>query len=203
VPVNHYLASYGLWALFLLVAAESSGIPVPGETALIAAAVLASQGMMVLWEVLVVAALGAIIGDNIGYWIGREGGRTLLLRWRVTRTSAERLLPPGERFFRRHGPKTVFLARFIAGLRVVAAWIAGITHMHWATFLTWNALGGIVWAFGYGLLAYYFGKALVDAISTYGLVAGVVIGVVVLAAFVGFRYWRHRRARAARGRLSG
>ncbi len=199
MPVNHYLASYGLWALFLLVAAESSGIPVPGETALIAAAVLASQGMMVLWEVLVVAAVAAIVGDNIGYWIGREGGRTLLLRWRVTRTSAQRLLPPGERFFRRHGPKTVFFARFIAGLRVVAAWIAGITHMHWATFLKWNALGGIVWAFGYGLLAYFFGKALVDAVSTYGLVAGVVIAVVVVAAFVGFRYWRRRRARAARG----
>jgi len=201
VPVNHYLASYGLWALFLLVAAESSGIPVPGETALIAAAVLASQGVMVLWEVLVVAALAAIVGDNIGYWIGREGGRTLLLRWRVTRTSAQRLLPPGERFFQRHGPKTVFLARFIAGLRVVAAWIAGITHMHWATFLKWNALGGIVWAFGYGLLAYFFGKALVDAVIEYGLVAAVVIAVIVAAAFVGFRYWRHRRVRAAR-RLS-
>jgi membrane protein DedA with SNARE-associated domain len=203
VPVNHYLASYGLWALFFLVAAESSGIPVPGETALIAAAVLASQGVMVLWEVLVVAALAAIIGDNIGYWIGRKGGRTLLLRWRVTRTSAQRLLPPGERFFRRHGPKTVFLARFIAGLRVVAAWIAGITHMHWATFLKWNALGGIVWAVGYGLLAYFFGRALVDAISTYGLVAGVVLGVVAVAAFIGFKYWKRRRLRAEGGGVSG
>jgi len=195
--VNHYLASYGLWALFLLVAAESSGIPLPGETALIAAAVLASQGTMVLWEVLVVAAVGAIVGDNIGYWIGREGGRTLLLGWRVTRPTAKRLLPPGERFFERHGPKTVFLARFIAGLRVVAAWIAGITHMHWATFLTWNALGGIAWAFGYGLLAYYFGKALVDAIATYGLYAGVVVAVAGIAAVIGFRRWMRRRERAA------
>ena len=201
MPVNHYLASYGLWALFLLVAAESSGIPVPGETALIAAAVLASQGMMVLWEVLLVAAIGAIVGDNIGYWIGRQGGRTLLLRWRLTRSTAERLLPPGERFFKRHGPKTVFLARFIAGLRVVAAWIAGITHMHWATFLKWNALGGIVWAFGYGLLAYFFGKALVDAISTYGLYAGIVFAVVAVAGFIGFRYWKRRRARTGVGGL--
>jgi len=199
VPVNHYLASYGLWALFFLVAAESSGIPVPGETALIAAAVLASQGVMVLWEVLVVAALGAIVGDNIGYWIGREGGRTVLLRWRLTRSSAERLLPPGERFFERHGPKTVFFARFIAGLRVVAAWIAGITHMHWATFLTWNALGGIAWAFGYGLLAYFFGKALVDAIATYGLYAAIALAVVAVAAFAGFRYWKRRRARGEGG----
>ena len=203
MPVNHYLASYGLWALFFLVAAESSGIPVPGETALIAAAVLASSGRMVLWEVLVVAAFGAIVGDNVGYWIGRKGGRTLLLRWRVTRSTAQRLLPPGERFFERHGSKTVFFARFIAGLRVVAAWIAGITHMHWATFLTWNALGGIVWAFGYGLLAYFFGKALVDAITTYGLYAGIVIGVVAVACFFGYRYWRRRRLRAEGDGLSG
>jgi len=199
VPVNHYLASYGLWALFFLVAAESSGVPVPGETALIAAAVLASQGVMVLWEVLVVAAFGAIVGDNIGYWIGREGGRTVLLRWRLTRSTAERLLPPGERFFERHGPKTVFFARFIAGLRVVAAWIAGITRMHWATFLTWNALGGIVWAFGYGLLAYFFGKALVDTISTYGLYAGLVLALTAVVGFVGYRYWKRRRRPAAGG----
>jgi undecaprenyl-diphosphatase len=196
--VNHYLASYGLWALFFLVAAESSGIPVPGETALIGAAVLSSQGTMVIWEVLVVAAIAAIIGDNIGYWIGRKGGRALLLRWSITRSTAERLLPPGERFFLRHGPKTVFLARFIAGLRVVAAWIAGITHMHWATFLRWNALGGIAWAFGYGLLAYYFGKALVNAISTYGLYAGVVLVLVAVSGILGFRHWRRRRMRAER-----
>jgi membrane protein DedA with SNARE-associated domain len=199
--VNQFLADYGLWALFFLVAAESSGIPVPGETALIAAAVLASQGVMVLWEVLVVAALGAIVGDNIGYWIGRKGGRTLLLRWRVTRSTAERLLPPGERFFERHGPKTVFLARFVAGLRVVAAWIAGITHMHWATFLKWNALGGIAWAFGYGLLAYFFGTAVVNAISTYGLYAAIVIALLAVAAFFGYRYWKRRRARANGSRL--
>ena len=198
MAVDSFLATYGLWALFLLVAMESSGIPVPGETALIAAAVLASQGKLVLWEVLVVAALGAIVGDNIGYLIGRKGGRALLLRWRLTRRTAERLLPPGERFFEKHGPKTVFLARFIAGLRVVAAWIAGITHMRWRTFLLWNALGGIAWAVGYGLLAYYFGKALVDAISTYGLYAAVVIAVVVVAGFFGYRWWKRRRASAKR-----
>ena len=198
MAVDHYLATYGLWALFILVAMESSGIPVPGETALIAAAVLASQGKLVLWEVILVAALGAIVGDNIGYLIGRKGGRTLLLRWRITRGTAERLLPAGERFFERHGPKTVFLARFIAGLRVVAAWIAGITHMRWRTFLLWNALGGIAWAVGYGLLAYYFGKAIVDAISTYGLYAAVVIAVLAAAAYLGYRWWKRRRASAKR-----
>ena len=99
-------------------------------------------------------------------------------------------------FFQRHGPKTVFLARFIAGLRVTAAWMAGISHMPWGTFLFWNALGGIVWAFGYGLLAFYFGKALVDAISHYGLYAGVLMLVAAAAVIVGFQYWKRRRLRA-------
>lgn len=194
--MSHYLASYGLWALFFLVAMESSGIPVPGETALVAAAVLASQGVMVIWQVLVIATLGAIIGDNIGYWIGRKGGRAVIQRWGFTRATAKRLLPPSERFFQRHGPKTVFLARFVAGLRVTAAWMAGISHMPWGTFLFWNALGGIVWAFGYGLLAFYFGKALVDAISHYGLYAGALVLVAAVAVIVGFQYWKRRRLRA-------
>ena len=197
--MDHYLASYGLWALFFLVAMESSGIPVPGETALIAAAVLASQQVMVIWQVLVVAAFGAIVGDNVGYWIGRKGGRAVVLRWRYTRAAAERALPPSERFFKRHGAKTVFLARFIAGLRVTGAWMAGITHMPWRTFLAWNALGGIAWAFGYGLLAFYFGKAVVDAISHYGLYAGLIVIGVAAAAVVGFQYWKRRRLRAEGG----
>ena len=157
---------------FFLVAAESSGIPVPGETALVAAAVLASQGVMVLWEVLVVAAARRDHRRQrrlLDRSQGRPGAAPPLAGHAIT---AQRLLPPGERFFRRHGPKTVFFARFIAGLRVTAAWIAGITHMHWGTFLTWNALGGIVWAFGYGLLAYFFGKALVDAVTTLRPVRG-------------------------------
>jgi len=191
--MNHYLASYGLWALFLLIAMESSGIPVPGEAALIAAAVLASRHTMVIWQVVVVAALAAIIGDNIGYWIGRKGGRAVILRWRFTRAAAERALPPSERFFKRHGAKTVFFARFVTGLRVTAAWMAGITHMRWRTFLAWNALGGVLWAFGYGLLAFFFGKALVNAISTYGLYAGIVVVVVAAVGIGGFHYWKRRR----------
>ena len=97
----------------------------------------------------------------------------------------------------------MFFARFIAGLRVTAAWIAGITHMHWETFLKWNALGGIVWAFGYGLLAYFFGKALVEAVTTYGLYAGVVLVVGAVGAIIGFKYWKRRRLRTEGGGLSG
>src|SRR6185312_12693550 len=111
--------------LFALVAIESAGVPLPGETALIAASILVTQGHYELWEVIVVAAAAAIIGDNIGYWIGRVGGRALLERFGPVARYAEKALPPAERFFAKHGAKTVFLGRFIAFLRVTSAWLAG------------------------------------------------------------------------------
>src|SRR5207249_1018205 len=120
--VTNLLLDYGLVLLFVLVAIESAGIPLPGETALVAAAVLAHDHYGIVW-VIVVAAAGAIVGDNVGYWLGRFGGRRLLERWRVTRRYAERALPPAERFFQRHGGKTVFFGRFFAFLRVTAAWL--------------------------------------------------------------------------------
>jgi membrane protein DedA with SNARE-associated domain len=192
--VTHLLLSYGLILLFLVIAGESSGVPLPGETALIAAAILATpaQHHYNIVEVIAVAAAGAIVGDNVGYWLGREGGRKLLERWGPVRRYAERALPPGERFFKKHGGKTVFIARFVAVLRVTAAWLAGITHMPWWRFFLWNAAGGIVWATGVGLLAYYFGQAAADAISRYGLYgvgAVVVLGALVL---VGVHLWRKR-----------
>src|SRR5581483_852386 len=112
---------------------------------------------------------GAIVGDNVGYWLGRKGGRTLLARVPLVRDHFERVLPPSERFFERHGSKTVFIARFFAVLRVTAAWLAGISRMPWWRFLLWNAAGGIVWAVVVGLIAYEVGRAAADAISRYGL----------------------------------
>ena len=134
---------YGLLALFLLVMLESSGVPLPGETALVTAGIFASRGDLVIEEVILVAAAGAIVGDNIGYWLGREGGNALLDRVGPLR----RWSAPGrewsERFFKRHGAKTIFIARFVAVLRVTAAWLAGISRIHWWTFFVWNAAGGI------------------------------------------------------------
>jgi membrane protein DedA with SNARE-associated domain len=190
--VTDLLISYGLVLLFALIAAESAGVPLPGETALIAAAILAERGHYSIVWVIVVAAAAAIIGDNIGYWIGRTGGRALLERWGPVRRYSERALPPGERFFAKHGGKTVFIGRFVAVLRVTAAWLAGITHMSWWRFFLWNAAGGIVWATGVSLLAFYFGKAAADAVATYGVYALIVIVVGAVIAFVVMRLIKKR-----------
>ena len=162
---------WALLILFALLALESFGLPLPGETALIACAVLASQGSLSIVAVILVAIAAAIIGDNLGYWTARHGGRPLLERHRLTREYAAKYLPRGERFFARHGGKTVFLGRFVAVLRVTAAWIAGLAHMHWWRFLGWNAAGGIVWATGVALIAYYLGDAAAHALNRYGLFA--------------------------------
>jgi membrane-associated protein len=190
--VEDLLVGHGLFLLFLAVAIESAGVPVPGETALIAAAVLAHKGHYPLWAVIVVAALAAIIGDNIGYWLGREGGRKLLDRWSITRKHAAKAFPPAERFFERHGPKAVFFGRFIAILRVTAAWLAGISHMPWWRFTLWNALGGILWATGIGLLAYWAGQKVADAISRYGLYAVVALIGIAVIGYVVLRVVRKR-----------
>ena len=187
---------YGLLVLFLLIAAESAGLPLPGETALIAAGVLASQGDLNIAAVIAVAAVAAIVGDNVGYWLGRVGGRKLLTRWDWLQRHASRVLPWSERFFARHGGKTIFLARFFAVLRVTAAFIAGVSRMHWWQFFLWNAAGGICWALGVGLVAYYAGHAAADAINRYGLIAGAVIAGLLVAGIVAMQLWRRRMLRA-------
>jgi membrane protein DedA with SNARE-associated domain len=187
---------YGLFLLFLLIAMESAGIPLPGETALVAAGVLASRGKLDIVAVIVVAAAAAIVGDNAGYWIGRLGGRKLLQRWVALDRHASRVLPWSERFFERHGAKTIFLGRFIAVLRVTAAWLAGISRMQWWRFFFWNAAGGICWAALVALVAYYAGEAAGKAIERYGLIGGGVIIVVLIVAVLVGRYWRRRLLRA-------
>ena len=190
--MTHFIEDYGLWFLFGIVCLESAGLWLPGETALIASAVLAAKGHLSIAGVIAVAAVAAIIGDNIGYWIGRKVARPLIERWERLRRYADRVLPPAERFFQRHGGKAVFLARFFGGLRVTGAWMAGITRMQWWRFLFWNAAGGIVWAFGVGLLAYYAGKAAADALARYGVYAAIAGGIVVVILIAALHVWRRR-----------
>jgi membrane protein DedA with SNARE-associated domain len=184
--ITSFIEQHSHWALLMLfavVALESFGVPLPGETALIACGVLASQGALSIVAVIAVASAAAIIGDNLGYWVARKGGRPLLERYQFTRRYAQRYLPRAERFFARHGGKAVFFARFVSVLRVTAAWVAGISRMHWARFLAWNAAGGIAWATLVGLVSYYFGNAAASAIGKYGLYAA---GGAFLLAAVGY-----------------
>jgi membrane protein DedA with SNARE-associated domain len=200
--VTHELETYGLILLFALVAIEGCGIPLPGETALIAAAVLAGSGHFNIVEVIAVAAAGAIVGDNTGYWIARKGGRALIVRIPLARNALPRLLPKGEAFFARHGPKTVVIARFIAGLRETAAWLAGLSRMYWPKFFVYNAIGGILWATTVGLAAYYFGQKAVEAVTKYGLYAAIVIVAIAVLGFLGYR-WLHRRRDRRDGAANG
>ena len=187
---------YGLIALFLIVMLESGGVPLPGETALVTAGVFASRGELDIIEVIAVAATAAILGDNVGYWAGRTGGRKLLERSKLLSRWTEGVLPWAEGFFHRHGAKTIFIGRFFSVLRVTAAWLAGISRMPWLKFLAWNAAGGICWAALVGLVAYYLGQAAADAISRYGLIGGVVLVVLAALALVGFHFWKKRLLRA-------
>jgi len=183
---------YGLWFLFGIVCLESAGLWVPGETALIAAGVYASKGHLSITAVIVVAAAAAIIGDNLGYWLGRELGRRLIYRYAWMKRIADRVMPPAERFFERHGGKAVFFARFFGGVRVTGAWMAGITRMSWWRFLFWNALGGIVWAAAVGLVSFYAGKAAADAITRYGVYGGIAIGVLIVLVIAALHVVRRR-----------
>src|ERR1044071_9907141 len=152
--MKEFVLQHGLVIVFLTVGLETMGIPLPGETALVAAGVLAAQGPFSIWWVIVVAAAAAILGDNAGYWLGRKLGRGFLQRYEVVRRFSDRILPSTERFFRRHGGKSIFLARWFSGFRIAGAWIAGFAHMPWWRFFMWNALGGIAWAVSVALVAY-------------------------------------------------
>ena len=195
--MTHFFTHHGLPLLFVVVMLESFGIPLPGETALIAFGVLAAEGHYSIVWVIVVAAAAAIVGDNLGYWlIGRWGGRRLFERWGWLRRYSERVLPRAEDLMARHGGKTVFFGRFIAILRFTAAWVAGLGRMHWLKFLFWNAAGGICWATAVGLVSYYSGRAAANAIQTYGLYALGVVAALLLVGWVGLHFgrrWLERR----------
>lgn len=194
IDVTHLIEVFGYPLLFVVVMAESSGVPVPGETGLIAASVAASQGKLQIELVIAIAAVAAIAGDNIGYQIGRKGGRWILERPGRFASQRRQVLLTGEPFFERHGPKAVFFGRFLLGLRVWASWLAGATHMRWRSFFLWNALGGICWATAIGLLAYFLGNTAGNVIEAFGLY-GVAAVLVAIGVFV-VAHMRHRRARA-------
>jgi membrane protein DedA with SNARE-associated domain len=191
-PLNHY----GLWAVLALVLIEDFGIPVPGETVLIAAAVFAGSGRLNVFAVAMVGFGAAVLGDNIGYAIGRFGGRKLVERWGkyVFLTAAR--LDKAEAFFNRHGAKIIVFARFVEGLRQANGIIAGIAGMHWLRFLACNALGAALWVATWVSVGYFAGQhiiAIYNAITRYSLYAAIV-AVIAIAVWVGLRVRKHRRA---------
>jgi membrane protein DedA with SNARE-associated domain len=188
--IDGWIESYGYLIVFLLVLIESIGVPVPGETALIGAALYAgSTHKLEIWAVIAAAAAGAIIGDNIGFSIGRYGGARLLLRYGHKIGLHENRLKIGIWLFRRHGGKVVFWGRFVSVLRTWAAFLAGTNKMAWPRFLFFNAAGGIVWATLYGLLYYFFGSVLSKLSTT----INVTLAVVGLAGIVVFIVWSRRK----------
>ena len=173
---------------------ESMGIPSPGETALVAAAVLASQGKLQIWLVIVIGCASAIIGDNIGYWLGRELGKEVLEAPGPFQSHRIKAIAAGSRFFDKHGPKAVFLGRWIALVRVAVAWLAGINEMRFRDFFFWNALGGISWGITVGLLGYFAGNTATKIISKVGIYGGIALGVLLVGGYV---VWKLRERRGS------
>jgi membrane protein DedA with SNARE-associated domain len=184
----------GYPVLFVLIAIETMGVPVPGETALLTAGVLASRGHLDIVAVIAVAAAAAIIGDNVGFMIGRRLGRRVLLAPGPFERHRRRVIELGEPFFERHGPKAVFLGRWVAGLRITSAWLAGVNRMSWPTFLFWNALGGIAWATSVSLLAFFAGRGAERIVHYLGFGGA---GIVIAGALAAVLVVRRRRRRAA------
>ena len=174
------------------------GVPSPGETALVLAAVLASQGKLQIWLVILIGIASAIAGDNLGYLLGRRFGRDVFVARGPLREHRRRAVAYGDRFFERHGPKAVFLARWIALVRFAAAWLAGINRMPFRQFFFWNALGGITWGITYGLVGYFAGEAGAGVLTRFGIAGAIVLGVMLVGSIV-LVVARERR-RAARER---
>jgi membrane protein DedA with SNARE-associated domain len=186
------VATHGYWFVGLMVGLESMGIPVPGETALVTAALYAgTTHNLDIRLVLLVAAFGAIMGDNAGYWIGRRYGHDFLIRHRrLLRATPDRIML-GQYLFLRHGGKVVFFGRFIAVLRTLSALLAGVNLMPWRRFLVFNALGGVVWTAVFGIGAYAFGEQ-IEALE--GPVAWLGIGVAIAAGLGGIWFARRHEA---------
>src|SRR6266568_8926670 len=169
--LTQLLVTYGYWAVLLFVAIESTGIPFPGETMLLVAAIYAgATHRLSIVLVIGAAAAGAILGDNLGFWVGREGGYRLLRRYGHLIRLEERKLKLGQYLFMKHGGKVVFFGRFVAVLRAWAAFLAGTNRMPWPRFLFFNAAGGIVWATLYGLGGYLLGDNVHRLTGTIGTV---------------------------------
>jgi membrane protein DedA with SNARE-associated domain len=188
----HVPANLGYLALFLIVGGESAGLPIPGETSILIGGALAARGELDLPLVWLFAASGAIIGDNIGYLIGRFLLRRVLTGSGRLAHRLERSVARSEVFFHRHGGKTVFFGRWLPVLRVTAAWMAGASHMRWRRFAVFNALGGAGWAITISTLGYVAGKSADSVVGVLGILALVIVTLALIS-----HWWFRRLGRRA------
>ena len=196
--LRRYFAEYGYWTVAVVLLLENAGVPLPGETTLLFAAALAfSEHRLTLWGVIVVGVIACTVGDNLGYWIGRHGGRPLLDRQRRIFRISDEHLARGERFFLKYGSFTVFIGRFVFGLRILAAPLAGVLKMPWQKFLLFNFLGALLWVSIVASLGYFFG-------SRWELLTGDLDEFQLILAMVGIAglvyLWRRQRQKAARAK---
>ena len=191
--IEHYMLIYGYWAVFFGVMLENAGLPVPGETILLIAGYFAARGHFHLALVMLTAATGAVIGDNIGFAIGHHYGRGLLLRFGRFFFLTPKRLAHMENYFTRYGNKTILVARFITGLRVFAALLAGASKMPWRVFFIYNVAGAILWSIVITTLGYLFGQSLPLLVKWVGR-SGTVLLVVVIV--IGVIAWHLRRSRS-------
>ena len=202
--LQQLISTHGYWAVALIVGLESMGIPLPGETALVLAAIYAAgDPTLNIWLVIAAAALGSILGDNTGYWIGHRYAYAAVLRYGRRIGLSEARIKVGQYLFRLHGGKVVFFGRFVALLRILAAFLAGVNRMPWRDFLVANAAGAVLWASSFGVGAYYFGKLLFEMHA----VLATFVFVMALCAFFGSGYlinrYEHRLIEVAERELPG
>lgn len=191
--VRTFVADYGYWAVAVALLCENAGLPVPGETALLVASFLAySEHKLSLGWIIVIATCACTLGDNLGYALGHYGGRPLLERYRNFFRIQDSALKRGEALFERYGPATIFLARFIFGMRVIAGPLAGVLRMRWRAFTLFNFLGAVTWVSVIATAGYLFGqhwRSLVRQVERFNV--AVLIAVVAVIVYV---WWRQRRS---------
>jgi len=194
--VRTFVADYGYWAVALMLLCENSGLPVPGETTLLVASFFAySEHKLHLGWIIVVATCAATVGDNLGFAIGFYGGRPLLERYQRLFRIRQQFFERGEALFARYGAATIFFARFVFGMRVIAGPLAGVLRMRWRTFTIYNFLGALVWVSCIAAAGYLFGqhwRALVRAVTRINVAI-----VVVVIAIVFYLWWRQRHSASA------
>jgi len=196
--LQRVIGDYGYLAVALGILLEDFGLPTPGETLLITGAILASAGALNIYVLLFLAWLGAVVGDNIGYLIGRTGGHRLMVRYGARFGVTDRRLMQVEEFFHRYGGWVIVFARFVVVLRQFNGIVAGTLEMHWLRFLVLNAIGAALWVAFWGILSFWLGKGILVYVNELHILAPFLAALVVLvlvagAAYLWWRYGRRRR----------